>query len=47
MRSFRNIKDDNLGDEAPRVKDFIIVITVVVILLLLSWVTYYKLGWFH
>jgi len=36
-----------LGDEAPRLKDFIIVIAVVAILLLISWVTYYKLGMFH
>ena len=48
MKSF-NKKDDSgrLGDEAPRLKDLIIVIIVVAILTLISWVTYYKLGWFH
>lgn len=48
MKSF-NKKDDSgrLGDEAPRLKDLIIVIVVVAILTLISWVTYYKLGWFH
>jgi hypothetical protein len=47
MKSFRNIEDDNLGDEAPRLKDLIIVIIVVAVLTLLSLFTYYKLGWFH
>lgn len=35
------------GDEAPRLKDFIIVIVVTAILIALSWIAYYKFGWFH
>lgn len=30
------------GDEAPRLKDFIIVVTIVLILIVLSWIAYYK-----
>jgi hypothetical protein len=47
MKSFRNIQDDNLGDEAPHLKDLIIVVVVVVVLTLLSLFAYHKLGWFH
>ena len=36
-----------LGDEAPRFKDFIMVIIIVLILIAISWITYYKFGWFH
>jgi len=38
---------EKLGDEAPRLKDFVIVITIAAILMFFSWLTYYKLGWFH
>jgi hypothetical protein len=47
MKSLRNIGDDNLGDEAPRLKDLIIVVVVVAVLTLLSLFAYHKLGWFH
>jgi hypothetical protein len=35
------------GDEAPTLKDFLIVLLVTAILIALSWIAYYKLGWFH
>jgi hypothetical protein len=35
------------GDEAPRLKDFLIVFITVAILIALSWIAYYKFGWFH
>ena len=45
MRSLRKNEDSmKLGDEAPRLKDFVIVIVVVVVLTFLSLIVY-KLGW--
>ena len=35
------------GDEAPRWKNFIIVIIVLLVLMALSWLAYYKLHWFY
>jgi hypothetical protein len=42
MRSKKNMEDKFLGDEAPRLKDFLIVIVVVLALIALSWIAYYK-----
>jgi len=36
-----------LGDEAPRPKDFIIVLVIVVVLIAVSWIAWFKFGWFH
>jgi len=47
MKTPNDIQNDKLGDQAPRLKDLIIVIAVVAILTFLSWLTYYKFGWFH
>jgi len=35
------------GDEAPRLKDFIIVLIIVLIMIAFSWIAYFKFGWFH
>jgi len=42
-------KDDRskLGDEAPRLKDFLMVLITVAILMSISWIAYFKFGWFH
>jgi len=40
-------KRERLGDEAPTWKEFVIVILVVAILIAISWVTWFKFGWFH
>jgi hypothetical protein len=36
-----------LGDEAPRLKDFIIVLVIVLVLIVSSWIAWFKFGWFH
>jgi len=45
----KNIKQqkDNLGDEAPTIKDLLTVLIVVATLIGLAWLAYYKLGWLH
>ncbi len=47
MKLFKNIEGDRPGDEAPRLKDLIIVVVVFAVLTLLSWIAYYKFGWFR
>ncbi len=36
-----------LGDEAPRWKDFLLVIVVAALLIAFSWLAWFKFGWFH
>ena len=40
-------EDSGLGDEAPKVKDFVIVLIVVLAIIAFSWVAWFKFGWFH
>jgi hypothetical protein len=40
-------KKEKLGDEAPELKHFLIVFGVVAVLIALSWISWFKLGWFH
>ena len=40
-------KGEKLGDEAPTWKDFLIVLVVVALLIGLSWIAWFKFGWFH
>lgn len=42
MRLKKNMEDNLLGDEAPKPKDFLVVIIVVLVLIALSWIAYYK-----
>jgi hypothetical protein len=42
-----NSKSDRLGDEAPSLKDFIIVVVVAVVIIAFFWIAYHKFGWFH
>ena len=35
------------GDEAPRAKDFLMVLLVFLVLIALSWIAYFKFGWLH
>jgi hypothetical protein len=42
-----NNKNEKLGDEAPELKHFLIVFGVVAVLIALSWIAWFKLGWFH
>jgi hypothetical protein len=43
------VKDEQqkLGDEAPRLKDFILVIIIVALVIAAFWLAWFKLGWFH
>lgn len=43
----KNIRSKQYGDEAPRLKDFLIVLFIVAALIAFSWIAYYKFGWFH
>ena len=43
----RNEKITRWGDEAPGCKDFVIVILAIGILIALSWIAWFKFGWFH
>ena len=49
LTDFDTEKDEGgkWGDEAPTWKEFVIVILVVAILIAISWVTWFKFGWFH
>jgi len=40
-------KTDKRGDEAPRLKDFILVLVAVALLIAFSWLAWFKFGWFH
>jgi len=40
-------KRERAGDEAPTWRDFVIVIVAAALLIVISWVTWCKLGWFH
>ncbi len=40
-------KPDRLGDEAPELKDYLIVFGAVALLIAFGWVSWYKFGWFH
>ena len=40
-------EDSKLGDEAPKVKDFVTVLVIVLILIAFSWIAWFKFGWFH
>ena len=42
-----NSKSEKLGDEAPGLKDFIIVVIVFLSLVAFSWIAWFKFGWFH
>lgn len=35
------------GDEAPQWKDILVVIITVAALIAVSWITWFKFGWFH
>ncbi len=39
--------ESRLGDEAPRLKDFVIVVLVVLAIIAFSWIAWFKFGWFH
>ncbi|HMU47918.1 MAG TPA: hypothetical protein PKC72_16215 [Chitinophagaceae bacterium] len=47
MTKNKRNKANGYGDEAPRWKDFIIVLGVFLVLMALSWLAYYKLHWFN
>ena len=47
MTKTKNIERFKMGDEAPTVKDFLIVIGVLFLLIVFSWIAYFKLGWLH
>jgi|GEM_PF-2380321 len=40
-------KPDKLGFEAPQLKHYLIVLGVVALLILFSWISWFKFGWFH
>lgn len=40
-------KKEKLGPEAPGWKDFLIVLLAAAVLIGLSWVAWFKFGWFH
>jgi len=42
-----NDKRERVGDEAPTWRDLVIVIVAVALLIAISWVTWFKFGWFH
>jgi hypothetical protein len=43
----KNIEKNNYGDETPRWKDILVVIIVFGLITALSWIAWFKLGWFH
>jgi hypothetical protein len=47
MLKDKNIRSNLYGDEAPSVKDFLIVLLVVAALIVFAWIAYFKLGWLH
>jgi hypothetical protein len=42
-----NEKKPRLGPEAPGWKDFVIVLLAAALLIGLSWIAWFKFGWFH
>ncbi len=40
-------KKSQWGDEAPGWEHILIVIAVVAVIIILSWITWFKFGWFH
>ena len=47
MKENKTDKKDRLGDEAPGWKHVIIVIVGLALLIAVSWIAWFKLGWFH
>jgi hypothetical protein len=47
MNENKTDKRDKLGDEAPGLKHVIIVFVVLALLIAVSWIAWFKLGWFH
>jgi hypothetical protein len=47
MKTEKNIPSIYYGDEAPKGKDFLMVLLASLLLIALSWITYFKLGWLH
>jgi hypothetical protein len=47
MLKDKNIRPNLYGDEAPGVKDFLIVLLIVAVLIAFAWMAYYKFGWLH
>lgn len=47
MKTENNIQKNYYGDNAPGVKDVLIVILVVLVLIVLDWIAYFKFGWLH
>jgi hypothetical protein len=39
--------ESRLGDEAPGLKDLVIVLLVVLAIIAFSWIAWFKFGWFH
>ena len=47
MANEENIKKKYYGDETPRGKDILIPIVVIMVIIALSWIAYFKFGWFQ
>jgi hypothetical protein len=47
MMKEKNIGLKDYGDEAPTLRDFLVVIIAVAVLIALDWIAYFKMGWFH
>jgi hypothetical protein len=47
MPKDKKIFTNRYGDEAPKLKQFLLVIFIVVVLIAFAWITYNKLGWLH
>ena len=47
MTPNKSMPTTRYGDEAPRWKDFLIVIMIFLFLIALDWIAYFKLGWLH
>ena len=43
----RKDEKPKMGDEAPRWIHMIIVLVIAVLLIAISWITWFKFGWFH
>ncbi|MGZ8524307.1 MAG: hypothetical protein ACXWV1_07750 [Chitinophagaceae bacterium] len=43
----KNKQYRNSGDEAPTLKQFLMVILITALLIAFFWVAYNKFGWFH
>lgn len=47
MTKEKNIGPMKMGDEAPSLKDMLLVFLIILTLIVLSWIVYFKLGWLH